>query len=53
MTYANGEKWAAPYDLVVTSRELPEKNKGAVTKDDHYIEVQRIDTVSVTMEVSE
>ena len=53
VTYANGEKWAAPYDLVVTSRELPEKNKGAVTKDDHYIEVQRIDTVSVTMEVSE
>ena len=33
VTYANGEKWAAPYD--------------------HYIEVQRIDTVSVTMEVSE
>lgn len=53
VTFANGEKWAAPYDLVVTSRELPEKNKGAVTKDDHYIEVQRIDTVSVTMEVSE
>ena len=27
VTYANGEKWAAPYDLVVTSREFRRKTK--------------------------
>ena len=53
VTYANGETWVAPYDLVVTSYELPKKNKGAVTKDDHYIEAQRIDSVSIELPVSE
>ena len=53
VTYANGETWTAPYDLVVTSYTLPEKNKGAVTKDDHFIEVQRIDDVSIVLPVSE
>lgn len=53
VTYANGETWTAPYDLVVTSSSLPEKNKGAVTKDDHFIEVQRIDDVSIVLPVSE
>lgn len=53
VTYANGEVWTAPYDLVVTSYTLPEKNKGAITKDDHFIEVQRIDSVSVSMPVPE
>ena len=53
VTFANGEKWVAPYDLVVTSRTLPEKNKGAVTKDAHFIEVQRIDSVGIVLPVSE
>lgn len=53
VTYANGETWTAPYDLVVTSYTLPEKNKGAVTKDDHFIEVQRIDSVAIALPVSE
>lgn len=53
VTYSNGEKWVAPYDMVVTSYELPKKNKGAVTKDDHYIEAQRIDSVGVALPVSE
>lgn len=53
VTYASGETWAAPFDLVVTSYNLPEKNKGAVTKDDHFIEVKRIDSVSIVLAVSE
>lgn len=53
VTYANGETWDAPYDLVVTSYKLPGKNKGAVTKADHYIEIQRIDKMALTMQVSE
>lgn len=53
VTYANGETWAAPFDLVVTSYTLPEKNKGAVTKDDHFIEVKRIDSVSIVLAASE
>lgn len=53
VTFANGEKWVAPYDLVVTSYTLPEKNKGAVTKDEHFIEVQRIDSVGIALPVSE
>lgn len=53
VTYANGETWNAPFDLVVTSYTLPEKNKGAVTKDDHFIEVQRIDEMALTMQVPE
>ena len=53
VTYANGDTWAAPYDLVVTAYELPGKNKGAVTKGDHFIEVHRIDSMAVTLQVSE
>ncbi len=53
VTYANGETWTAPFDLVVTSYTLPEKNKGAVTKDDHFIEVKRIDSVNIVLPVSE
>lgn len=53
VTFANGETWVAPYDLVVTDYTLPEKNKGAVTKDDHFIEVQRIDKVNIVLPVSE
>ena len=53
VTFANGETWTAPYDLVVTGYVLPEKNKGAVTKDDHFIEVQRIDKVNAVLSVSE
>lgn len=53
VTYANGEKWVAPYDLVATGVALPEKGEGAVTKDDHFIEVQRIDAVHVALPVSE
>lgn len=53
VTFANGETWVAPYDLVVTSRTLPEKNKGAVTREEHFIEVQRIDSVGIALPVSE
>lgn len=53
VTFANGETWTAPYDLVVSGYVLPEKNKGAVTKDDHFIEVQRIDKVNAVLSVSE
>lgn len=53
VTYANGETWTAPYDLVVTSYDLPKKNKGAVTRADHYIEVKRIDSVNIVLSVSE
>lgn len=53
VTFANGETWVAPYDLVVTDYALPEKNKGAVTKNDHFIEVQRIDRVNIVLPVPE
>ena len=54
VTYANGDTWAAPYDLVVTAlRACRRKNKGAVTKGDHFIEVHRIDSMAVTLQVSE
>lgn len=53
VTYANGETWTAPFDLVVTSYTLPEKNKGAVTKDNHFIEVKRIDSVNIVLAASE
>lgn len=53
VTFANGETWVAPYDLVVTGYTLPEKNKGAVTKDEHFIEVQRIDEVHIALPVPE
>lgn len=53
VTFANGETWVAPYDLVVTDYALPEKNKGAVTKNDHFIEVQRIDKVNIVLPVPE
>ena len=53
VTYSNGEKWVAPYDMVVTSYELPKKNKGAVTKDDHYIEAQRIEEANLAKQVEQ
>ncbi|WP_080799011.1 efflux RND transporter periplasmic adaptor subunit [Arabiibacter massiliensis] len=53
VTYANDETWDAPYDLVVTDYELPERNEGAVTRDDHFIEVQRIDDVLIVLPVPE
>ena len=52
MTYTNGEVLTAPYDLVVKSYVVP-KAKEALTQEDHFVEVERVDTVHVKMPVSE
>ena len=52
MTYTNGEVMTAPYDLVVKSYTMP-KAREELSQDDHFIEVERVDTVHVEMPVSE
>lgn len=52
MTYTNGEVMSAPYDLVVKSRTVP-KAREALSPDDHFVEVERMDTVHVEMPVAE
>lgn len=52
MTYTNGEVMSAPYDLVVKSRTVP-KTWEALSQDEHFVEVERVDTVHVEMPVAE
>ena len=52
MTYTNGEVMSAPYDLVAKSRTVP-KTREALSQDDHFVEVERVDTVHVEMPVAE
>lgn len=50
--YTNGESLRAPYDLIIRSKELPEKKYDALT-DDHYLEVSRVDLMHVELSVHE
>lgn len=52
MTYTNGEVMTAPYDLVVKSYAVP-KTREELSQDDHFVEVERVDSVHVEMPVSE
>lgn len=52
MTYTSGEVMSAPYDLVVKSRTVPKAGE-ALSPDDHFAEVERMDTVHVEMPVAE
>ncbi|WP_421572496.1 HlyD family efflux transporter periplasmic adaptor subunit [Slackia exigua] len=49
--YTYGKPLKAPYDLVVTEKNVP-KSKKAVTSD-HYLQVTRVDTMNVDIAVSE
>ncbi|WP_139651278.1 efflux RND transporter periplasmic adaptor subunit [Raoultibacter phocaeensis] len=50
--YTYGEPLIAPYDLVVLSKNLPEKERDELTEE-HYVEVARVDTMHVELEVPE
>lgn len=50
--YTYGDPLVAPYDLVVLSKNLPEKERDELTED-HYVEVARVDSMHVELEVPE
>ncbi|WP_102375831.1 efflux RND transporter periplasmic adaptor subunit [Raoultibacter massiliensis] len=50
--YTYGDSLVAPYDLVVLSKNLPEKERDELTED-HYVEVARVDSMHVELEVPE
>lgn len=52
ITYTNGGALEAPYDLVVKSHNVP-KAREALEQDEHFVEVERVDTVHISMPVSE
>lgn len=52
MTYTSGDVMEAPYDLVVKSHSVP-KAREELSQDEHYVEVERMDTVHITMPVPE
>lgn len=49
--YTNGTYLTAPYDCVLISYELPEE--GEICTTSHYIEINSIDTLSMSLDVSE
>ena len=49
--YSNGKYLVAPYDLVVTKISVPKKGKKATSS--HYIEVQKVSDLIVSIAVSE
>lgn len=50
--YTNGKALIAPYDLVVRSKNLPEK-KWDTLGEEHYVEVSRVDLLNVDIDVGE
>lgn len=51
VTYTDGQVLKAPYDLVVSSASLPQKNTAFT--EENYLEVVRTDTMRIEMEVPE
>ncbi len=52
LEYTYGDPLVAPYDLVVKSYNVP-KEREELSHDDHYVEVERVDTVNIAMSVPE
>ncbi len=52
VNYTYGKPLVAPYDLVVTSKNLPSKTNQPLS-DDHYLEVTRVDSLNVDVAVNE
>ncbi|RDB64379.1 hypothetical protein C1878_00515 [Gordonibacter sp. 28C] len=52
VSYTYGDPLVAPYDLVVKSYTMP-KAKEELSQDEHFVEVERMDTVHIEMPVSE
>lgn len=50
--YTYGDPLVAPYDLVVLGKNLPEKERDELTEE-HYVEVARVDSMHVEIEVPE
>ena len=51
LQYTNGKYLVAPYDCVLTSYNLP--NEGEICTTSHYIEIQSIDSLCMSLSVSE
>ena len=49
--YTNGKYLTAPYDCVVISSNLPEEDE--ICTSSHYVEISSIDTLQMTLNVSE
>lgn len=49
--YTNGKYLTAPYDCVLISSNLPEEDEICTTS--HYLEIQSIDTLTMSLSVSE
>lgn len=50
--YTNGQALIAPYDLIIRSKNLPEKKWDSLTEE-HYLEVSRVDLLHVELDVHE
>lgn len=50
--YTNGQALVAPYDLIIRSKNLPEKKWDSLTEE-HYLEVTRVDLLHVELDVHE
>lgn len=52
LEYTYGDPFVAPYDLIVKTYNMP-KEREELSQDQHFIEVERVDTVNVAMPVTE
>lgn len=52
MKYTSDEVMVAPFDLVIKSYSMPE-HREELSQDDHYVEVQRVNEVAITLDVPE
>lgn len=50
--YTKGDSLVAPYDLIIRSKNLPEKKWDSLNEE-HYLEVSRIDLLHVELDVHE
>lgn len=51
LKYTNGTYLTAPYDCVVTGYELPEED--AICTTSHYVQIQSLHTLTMTLNISE
>ncbi len=51
LSYTNGTYLTAPYDCVLVSSDLPEE--GSICTTSHYVEIQSLHTLTMTLNISE